>query len=146
MAPRRGPIGLTGNDMWQVSGLLSVALIVTGGAFKLYADKAEAEKSQLRSELRISADNQLVLESSITNLNSQLIAAENRLEKILDRVNDLQIENAQAQAEVESVRSKFAKHDMSVLSLRKPGLIENIINRGTKEVLRDLETVTDPSN
>ena len=132
--------------MWQVSGLLSVALIVTGGAFKLYADKAEAEKSQLRSELRISADNQLVLESSITNLNSQLIAAENRLEKILDRVNDLQIENAQAQAEVESVRSKFAKHDMSVLSLRKPGLIENIINRGTKEVLRDLETVTDPAN
>ena len=146
MAPRRGLIDQTENDMWQVSGLLSVALIVTGGAFKLYADKAEAEKLQLRSELRISADNQLVLESSITNLNSQLIAAENRLEKILDRVNDLQIENAQAQAEVESVRSKFAKHDMSVLSLRKPGLIENIINRGTKEVLRDLETVTDPSN
>mgnify|MGYP003120424914 CR=1 FL=1 len=65
--------------------------------------------------------------------------------RFLDRVNDLQAENAAAQAEVESIRKKFAKHDMNVLSLRKPGLIENIINRGTKEVLSDLETLTNPS-
>jgi len=63
-----------------------------------------------------------------------------------DRVSQLQIDNARSQQEVESIRKKFAKHDMTVLSLRKPGLIENIINRGTKEVLGDLETITDPSS
>jgi len=131
--------------MWQIAGALGVALLITGGAFKMYVDKSEAEKEQIAAQLRVSADNQLVLENSITNLNDQLLKAEERQQRILDRVNDLQVKNSQAQAEVESIRKKFAKHDMTVLSLRKPGLIENIINRGTKEVLGDLETITNPS-
>ena len=132
--------------MWQIAGVLSIALAVTGGAFKLYADKAEAEKESLSTQLRVAADNQLILETNVASLNDQLVKAEERQQKILDRVNDLQAENAAAQAEVESIRKKFSKHDMNVLSLRKPGLIENIINRGTKEVLSDLETLTDPSS
>tara|TARA_R100001126_G_scaffold22653_2_gene11181 strand:- start:482 stop:880 length:399 start_codon:yes stop_codon:yes gene_type:complete len=132
--------------MWQIAGVLGIALAVTGGAFKLYADKAEAEKESLSTQLRVAADNQLILETNVASLNDQLVKAEERQQKILDRVNDLQAENAAAQAEVESIRKKFGKHDMNVLSLRKPGLIENIINRGTKEVLSDLETLTDPSS
>ena len=132
--------------MFQLAGILGVALVLTGGAFKMYVDKSEAEKEQMATQLRVSADNQLVLENSITNLNDQLVKAEQRQQDILDRVNKLQAQNAQAQAEVESIRKKFAKHDRTVLSLRKPGLIENIINRGTKEVLGDLETITDPSS
>ena len=131
--------------MWQIAGVLGIALVVTGGAFKLYADKAEAEKESLSTQLRVAADNQLILETNVASLNDQLVKAEERQQKILDRVNDLQAENAAAQAEVESIRKKFSKHDMNVLSLRKPGLIESIINRGTKEVLSDLETLTDPS-
>ena len=132
--------------MWQIAGVLGIALVVTGGAFKLYADKAEAEKESLSTQLRVAADNQLILETNVASLNDQLVKAEERQQKILDRVNDLQAENAAAQAEVESIRKKFSKHEMNVLSLRKPGLIENIINRGTKEVLSDLETLTDPSS
>ena len=45
--------------------------------------------------------------------------------------------------EVDAIRKKFAKHNLNVLSLRKPKLIEKIINRGTKEVLDDLENITD---
>ena len=132
--------------MWQIAGVLGIALVVTGGAFKLYADKAEAEKESLSTQLRVAADNQLILETNVASLNDQLVKAEERQQKILDRVNDLQAENAASQAEVESIRKKFSKHEMNVLSLRKPGLIENIINRGTKEVLSDLETLTDPSS
>ena len=132
--------------MFQLAGILGIALVLTGGAFKLYVDKAEAEKEQMAAQLRVSADNELALENSITNLNDQLVKAEQRQQNILDRVNELQAQNAQAQAEVESIRKKFAKHDMNVLSLRKPGLIENIINRGTKEVLGDLEAITDPAS
>jgi chromosome segregation ATPase len=132
--------------MWQIAGALGVALALTGGAFKMYADKAEAEKKAMALDLRQAADNQLVLESSISSLNQQLTEAEERQQRILDRVNELQAANAQAQQEVESIRKKFAKHDMNVLSLRKPSLIENIINRGTKGVLSDLETITDPAS
>ena len=33
---------------------------------------------------------------------------------------------------------------MNVLSLRKPKLIENIINKGTKGVLNEFENLTNP--
>ena len=41
-------------------------------------------------------------------------------------------------------RKKFSRHSLDVLSVRKPKLIENIINKGTKQVLNDLKTITDP--
>lgn len=132
--------------MWQLAGILGVALALTGGAFKLYVDKAEAEKESLSAQLRVAADNQVALESSVEQLNDQIIKQESRQQEMYERVSQLQIDNAESQREVESIRKKFAKHDMTVLSLRKPGLIENIINRGTKEVLGDLETITDPSS
>ncbi len=132
--------------MFQLAGILGIALVLTGGAFKLYVDKAEAEKEALSAQLRVAADNQLALESSVEPLNDQIVKAESRQQAMYDRVSQLQIDNARSQKEVESIRKKFAKHDMTVLSLRKPGLIENIINRGTKEVLGDLETITDPSS
>ena len=59
----------------------------------------------------------------------------------IERLTD---ENQQAQAEVETIRKKFAKHDLNVLSLRKPGLIENIVNRGTRAVGTEFEKLTDP--
>ena len=49
--------------MWQITGILGLALAVTGGAFKLYVDKAEAEQEAMASQLRQAADNQLVLET-----------------------------------------------------------------------------------
>jgi multidrug resistance efflux pump len=131
--------------MWQLAGILGVALALTGGAFKLYVDKAEAEKESLSAQLRVAADNQVALESSVEQLNDQIIKQESRQQEMYERVSQLQIDNAESQREVESIRKKFAKHDMTVLSLRKPGLIQNIINRGTKEVLSDLEAITDPS-
>lgn len=132
--------------MWQIAGILGISLVATLGAFKMYADKTEAEKEVMALDLRQAADNQIALESSITSLNKQLIEAEERQKRILNRVNELQAANAQSQKEVESIRKKFAKHDINVLSLRKPGLIEKIINRGTKGVLNDLEDITDPAS
>ena len=48
--------------------------------------------------------------------------------------------------EVDDIRKKFAKHRLDVLTLRKPKLIEKIINRGTADVLKNLETITDPAS
>jgi len=128
--------------MWQITGILGLALAVTGGAFKLYVDKAEAEQEAMASQLRQAADNQLVLETNITSLNTQIIESEQRQQRVLDRVNELQLQNDKAQVEVASIRKKFARHNLDVLSLRKPKLIEKIINKGTSEVLNDLENIT----
>ncbi|MBP80269.1 MAG: hypothetical protein CL926_13495 [Deltaproteobacteria bacterium] len=130
--------------MWQIAGALGIALAITGGAFKMYADKSQAEKEAMAAQLRQAADNQSILEGSVSSLNDQIVEAEKSHARIMRRVNELQDLNREAQREVEEIRKKFAKHDMDVLSLAKPRLIENIINKGTKGVLSDLENITNP--
>tara|TARA_R110002020_G_scaffold24476_7_gene80664 strand:- start:29 stop:436 length:408 start_codon:yes stop_codon:yes gene_type:complete len=131
--------------MWQVSAVLLIGLTTVSGAFKLYYDKAEAEKEAIAMQLRQSADNQVLLESSISQLNEQILQGEKDKEEAFKRINLLQEANEEAREEVNNLKSKFDKHNMNVLSLRKPKLIENIINRGTKEVLNELENITSPA-
>ena len=130
--------------MWQITGALGVALLITGGAFKMHVDKSNAEIETMSLQLRQAADNEATLERSVSSLNAQIIEAEKTYGKIMSRVNELQDQNRKAQQEVEEIRKKFAQHDMNVLSLRKPGLIENVINKGTEGVLSDLENITNP--
>ena len=132
--------------MWQVSAILVIGLTTVSGAFKIYYDKAEAEKEAIAMQLRQSADNQVLLESSISKLNEQILQVEKDKEEAFKRINLLQEANEEAREEVNNLKSKFDKHNMNVLSLRKPKLIENIINRGTKEVLNELENITNPAS
>ena len=132
--------------MWQVSAVLLVGLTAVSGAFKLYYDKAEAQKEAIAVQLRQSADNQALLENSIADLNNQVLQAEQDKEEAFKRITALQEANAEAREEVDNLKSKFDKQNMNVLSLRKPKLIENIINRGTKEVLNELENITNPAS
>ena len=89
------------------------------GAFKLYYDKAEAQKETMAAELRQAADNELLLENSIKQLNDQVIQAEENKQQAFQKIN--------------------------VLSLRKPKLIEYLIKKGTKVVLGEFESITSPT-
>jgi len=131
--------------MWQLvigSGILMLVLV---GGFKSYYDKAEAQKRELQTKLELAIDNQELLEKNIADQNQQLLEQKEKHKIVLERVSALTVENQKALEEVEEIRKKFAKHDMDVLSLRKPKLIENIINRGTKQVLNELEIITAPT-
>ena len=102
--------------MWQISAGLGLALALTLGSFKLYHDKKEAETKAFYLQLEQSIQNQKVLEGTI-----------------------------ESQNEVIRIKKTFARHDLNVLSIRKPKLIEKIINRGTGDVLNDLKTITNPN-
>ena len=131
--------------MWYLTGGLGLALAITGGAFKFYYDKSEAEKEAIALELRQAADNQVLLENNIAGLNQQVLQSEADRKKAFEQINVLQKENDKAREEVLNLRDKFAKHDMNHLSLRKPKMIEKIINNGTKEVLSEFEDITSNS-
>ena len=53
--------------------------------------------------------------------------------------------NNEANEKVEDLRNKFARHDLDMLSLRKPGLVEKMVNRGTARVFQELQDLTDPN-
>ena len=129
--------------MWQISAGLGLVLAFTLGAFKLYYDKSQAELDAFQIRLEQSIQNQKTLESTIEEQNDNLKQTIANHDLMLAQVERLQKENMVAQNEVTDIRKKFSRHSMDVLSIRKPKLIENIINRGTKSVLNDLKTITD---
>ena len=128
---------------FKLSAGLGLALLILAGAFKMYYDKTQAEIEAFHLQLERSIQNQKTLESTIEQQNDNLKQAVENQEMMISQVEKLTKENMVAQNEVTDIRKKFSKHSMDVLSIRKPKLIENIINRGTKSVLNDLKVITD---
>jgi len=131
--------------MWQLSAALGVGLILLGGTFKLYYDKTEAEKDLLRSELQQAISNQAILEGEIKAQNDEIERQIAREKENLQKINELADAARVAEREVTDMRQTFARHNLNMLSVRKPGLIEKIINRGTVKVNEELATITDPN-
>ena len=124
---------------------LGIALMLVSGAFKMYYDKSQAELDAFHIRLEQSIQNQKTLESTIDQQNNNLKETIKNQDLMIAQVERLQKQNMEAQNEVTDLRKKFSKHSLNVLSVRKPRLIEKIINTGTKEVLRDLEEITNPN-
>ena len=129
---------------FKLSAGLGLALLLLAGSFKMYYDKTQAEIESFHLQLERSIQNQKMLEGTIEQQNENLKQTVENHELMISQVERLQKENMMAQNEVTDIRKKFSRHSMDVLSIRKPKLIENIINRGTKSVLDDLKTITDP--
>jgi uncharacterized membrane protein len=123
---------------------LKLNIIIAAVAFTLitamwfYIQFQSKEISQLKA-------NAVVLEGEIQKQNESI---KNYLEAQQQRetqIADLQKQNQASQREVAKLKNTFARHNMDNLALNKPGLIENIVNKGTKKVKEDLIALTDPS-
>ena len=131
--------------MWQISAALGVALVIAGGAFKMYYDKSEAEKEAMATQLQQAMDNQQRLENAIADQNERIEKALAEQKASQERIQNLTVANNEANEKVEDLRNKFARHDLDMLSIRKPGLVEKLVNRGTAKVFSDLEKLTNPN-
>ena len=131
--------------MWQIAGVLGAALVMGGVSFKVYYDRAEAEKVALRVELQAAVDNQQVLEGTIKAQNDRIVRAIEAQKQQQEQIQGLEQKNREAATEVSTLRQKFARHDLNNLSIRKPGLIEKIVNKATKGVGDELAQITDPA-
>ena len=109
----------------------------------MYYDKTQAEIESFHLQLERSIQNQKMLEGTIDQQNENLKETIENHDLMISQVERLQKENMMAQNEGTDIRKKFSRHSMDLLSIRKPKLIENIINRGTKSVLNDLKVITD---
>ena len=131
--------------MWQISAVLGIALVIAGGAFKMYYDKSEAEKEAMATQLQQAMDNQQRLENAIADQNERIEKALAEQKASQERIQNLTVANNEANEKVEDLRNKFARHDLDMLSIRKPGLVEKLVNRGTAKVFSDLEKLTNPN-
>jgi septation ring formation regulator EzrA len=126
----------------KLSAGLGLIIILLAGAFKMYYDKSQAEIKSFHLQLEKSIQNQKKLEGTIEQQNENLKQTVENQELMVAQVERLTKENQQAQEEVDDIRKKFSKHNLNVLSMKKPGLIEKIINKGTATVGKELEQIT----
>ena len=132
--------------MIKIAGGLGLALILGLAGFKLYYDKAEAQKAVLEQQIVQYKSNEKALKNSIEGLNAELLESEARQQQAFADIQMLELRATAIEQESKKIRASFARHDLDTLTLRKPKLIEKIINNGTAEVLSDLETLTDPTS
>ena len=130
---------------FKLSIVLGLALAAMAGGFKLYYDKSEAEKQAMATQLQQAMDNQQRLENAVATQNEQIEKALADQKDAQQRIQSLTVSNNEANEKVEDLRNKFAKHDLDMLSLRKPGLVEKMVNRGTARVFQELQDLTDPN-
>ena len=86
--------------------------------------------------------NQLILESKISEQNDSIKQYLAKQEQLSVDLWLLEADKQNALREVTKLRNTFAKHDLDNLALNKPKLVEKIINRGTKQVIDNLVTLT----
>ena len=56
--------------------------------------------------------------------------------------SELKIKLTAAEAYGDELAKKFREHDLTMLTMRKPGLIERRVNSATQKILDDLESST----
>ena len=115
------------------TGLL---LIVTAGLW-FFVQMQAKEISTLKA-------NAILLEGKIEEQNASIDNYLAKQKETTEQINQLNAQNQEAVREVNQLRNTFQRHSLNNLAMAKPGLIENIINKGTAKVKTEFLELTDP--
>lgn len=112
--------------------LIAAAISAAGyGIWKYYEYTQE--------QIRIYAQNAALAEQAAqTNLET-LEKTQRDLVEVREQFVEVSDKFAVAERRVETLEDKLKRHELDVLALSKPGLVEKILDNGTQDVLRCLE-------
>lgn len=115
-------------------GLVIVLMTITGGFYWYY--------NNTQTKLEIFQANQARLELAVTMQEYTIERQREFLELQQVYSQELQRGLAEAESSKSELEEIFQSHNLDELSKQRPGLIENRINRGTRDVFRQLEQET----
>jgi predicted nuclease with TOPRIM domain len=124
----------------KIYGLIIVFGVLAGGAYaaKSYYESTQATIAQLR-------ENNAKLEVANETNQNTIKRMEQDTVLLQESIASLNTDLQAAEAYKDELIQKLQKHDLSMLSLKKPGLIESRINNGTKGVFDALEALSNPT-
>lgn len=98
------------------------------------------------SERDLLAQNNLVLQDAFdkekeasAKLQGLLSQSYDRFDRLQGTMQEMADNQRHARTELEALNGKFRNHDLEALAKKKPGLIENRVNNGTRDTFRMLE-------
>ena len=111
-----------------------IVLAVLGGAYWEY--------TSMQKRIDTLRENNAKLEM-VAKQNQQVIEEMQEFSKMQEQLNlDLNKKLQEADRYKDELLGKLRKHDLALLSLKKPGLVEKRINNATKKVFDEIESLT----
>ena len=123
---------------FKLAAIATGLLIVVAGGSAFYIKYQANEIATLKA-------NSIILEGKIEEQNASIDNYLAKQRETTEQINALTAQNQEAMREVNQLRNTFQRHSLGNLALAKPGLIENVINRGTKQVGLDFVELTNPN-
>ena len=123
--------------MLRVYMLIIVVGLIGGvvyGAYAYYNDTQQRIKTLQENNAKL----ETVAKTNELTINS----LQQSQEKFAELNKDLQVKIKEAEQYGDDLRKKLHKHNLTRLSIKKPGLIEKRINDGTKKLFDSIESVT----
>ena len=124
-----------------IFGILRKYLIIAGvlgavgfGLWKYYTHTQET--------IRVYAENAAKAEMAQAETQAALNQTIKDLESVQQQFNQVSKEFKAAEGRVKGLENKLKEHDLAFLAENKPGLVEKVIDKGSKDMLRCLEIVS----
>ena len=118
--------------MLQIKLVLAIIVMIGAGGGYLYVNKLQKDNATLKT-------NQIKLESAVEDNNKvieQQIEDINKIRKTLEIVEE---EKKKLEKDKNDLNNRLGKHDIGNLAENKPGLVEKIINKASKNAQRCVE-------
>jgi len=110
--------------------LIGIILILGLGGYWLY------------NENQTLSANNMKLESALEEQTAAMAALRESYEKQGKALQNMSRKNAEIEAEKQEYLAIFARHNLDMLAIKKPGLIENRFNGASVEVMEGIEDDT----
>ena len=117
----------------QLIKILSVVAVI-GGAY-MYFKYSQDRIEELNREITTYQFASKVANKTIDELNEN-----NKKQKFM--LNKLQVKLKDSEIDNDRLKKMLRKHDLTKLSLKKPGMIEKRINDATKQIFSDITNIT----
>ena len=114
----------------RLAFILIILVLLAGGMWHI---------TNLKADLAISESNNKQLETAINEQVVLMNKMQNDIKVIQETNKQLAEQNERQKQDVANLANKFNKRDIGVLAAEKPAVVEKLINRGTKNVMRCLE-------
>ena len=118
--------------MLQIKLVLAIIVMIGAGGGYLYINKLQKDNATLKT-------NQIKLESAVEDNNKVIEQQIEDINKIRNTLEVVEQEKKKLEKDKDDLNKRLGKHDIGNLAENKPGLVEKIINKASKNAQRCVE-------
>ena len=132
--------------MFGISKYIIAGLLLLMGSMVLvgrwyYYDTQETIKVLNENNATLKA-NQTQLQETINTNNETILRQQVEARQIAEANDQLKSQLVDAEKYADDLAGKLRRHNLTVLTMQKPGLIESRVNNATEKLFREMEKVT----